>query len=177
MLYDRRTNKGAAHHGVRVWLNGDKCAAAARRFGGGEVFKVVEMENFGGLSLRQQAGLFQAADVFFCPHGAHMANSVFMRPGSTIVEMSCGGLTWMRPDYLVKPLGLTQFCPRGMAREDGLTCPPGPMNQNPLVSNFTLAEATFEFILGAVQQRVPCRGDCNHLIHAFNREKPRDKGH
>jgi hypothetical protein len=54
MLYDRRTGKGAAHQAVRVWLNGDKCADAARRFEGGKAFKVVEMENFAGLTMKVQ---------------------------------------------------------------------------------------------------------------------------
>ena len=72
---------------------------------------------------QEQAALFANTDAFFCPHGAHMANSLFMRPGSAVIEMSCGGLTWMRAEQFVAPLQLMQFTPRN--EQEGLICEQG----------------------------------------------------
>jgi capsular polysaccharide biosynthesis protein len=47
-------------------------------------FETVFME---GRSVAEQAELFAAADVIVAPHGAAMANLVFCRPGTVVVEL------------------------------------------------------------------------------------------
>ena len=48
-------------------------------------FKIVEAEN---LSWREQANLFAGASVIVAPHGAALANIVFCKPGTRVVEIS-----------------------------------------------------------------------------------------
>src|SRR6266446_1789684 len=52
-------------------------------------FEIVEAEN---LSWREQANLFAGASVIVAPHGAALANIVFCKPGTRVVEIStCAG--------------------------------------------------------------------------------------
>ena len=48
-------------------------------------FEIVEAEN---LSWREQANLFAGASVIVAPHGAALANIVFCKPGTRVVEIS-----------------------------------------------------------------------------------------
>jgi capsular polysaccharide biosynthesis protein len=48
-------------------------------------FHVVDFE---GMSVAQQAGICNGAKVMVAPHGAGMANAVFMQPGSLVMELS-----------------------------------------------------------------------------------------
>jgi hypothetical protein len=51
-------------------------------------FEIVEAEN---LSWREQADLFASGSVIVAPHGAALANIVFCKPGTRVVEISTRG--------------------------------------------------------------------------------------
>jgi capsular polysaccharide biosynthesis protein len=57
-----------------------------------EVFDLLEASGFeavvmDGRSIREQAALFASADVVVAAHGAALANLVFSRPGSVVIEL------------------------------------------------------------------------------------------
>jgi capsular polysaccharide biosynthesis protein len=90
---DRRPN---AHRRLR---NEDEVVAALSRLG----FKPVRLE---GLSLQQQIALFAHAEAIVAPHGAGLANLVFARPGTILIELHMD--TW------------TNWCFRHLAAVCGL---------------------------------------------------------
>lgn len=51
------------------------------------VKSVEAIENLGHLTFREQIKLMQRADVLVSPHGAEFANSVFLRPHSSVIEV------------------------------------------------------------------------------------------
>ena len=41
------------------------------------------------ISFESQIRLWHSADLIICPHGGHMANALFCKTGTQIVEMDC----------------------------------------------------------------------------------------
>ncbi len=82
---DRRASdrRPGAHRCLR---NEDDVVAALARLG----FVAVRLE---GLSLAAQIALFAGADAIVAPHGAGLANLVYARPGTVIVELHMD--TWI----------------------------------------------------------------------------------
>lgn len=50
--------------------------------------------SLGSFAFREQVRLFEGAEVVVGPHGAGLANLVFCRPGTRVVEVGGGGHSW-----------------------------------------------------------------------------------
>ncbi len=76
------TRRVYARRGVskRVVLNEDDVLAVLEPAG----FEAISMD---GRSIREQAAIFASAEVVVASHGAALANLVFCRPGTTVVEL------------------------------------------------------------------------------------------
>ena len=92
----------------RNWLNSQAAAEALR-----EVGFHVDAIDLRATSLERAAILHHAADLVVAPHGAGMANTVFCRPGTTIVELqNFGAQKWVYA-RMAKSLGFKyrpHFC-------------------------------------------------------------------
>ena len=77
-------HNGGRH--IRTWNDVTSVADAF-----GPYYNMLRVTDFGALSFLAQARLFRDADVLAMAHGAQMANTLFCRPGTAIVELSCTG--------------------------------------------------------------------------------------
>src|SRR5437016_2682371 len=77
----RRLYLSRARAAVRRIANENEISEVLRH----RSFEIVEAEN---LSWREQANLFAGASVIVAPHGAALANIVFCKPGTRVVEIS-----------------------------------------------------------------------------------------
>jgi hypothetical protein len=79
---DNRSRRLYVRRGVpkRAVLNEDEVLAVLAPYG----FEVVTME---GRSINEQAAMFASAAVVVAPHGAALANLVFCRPGTAVIEL------------------------------------------------------------------------------------------
>jgi hypothetical protein len=77
----RRLYLSRARAAVRRIANEEEISEALRQHD----FEILEAET---LSFREQADLFANASVIVAPHGAALANTVFCRPGTRVVEIS-----------------------------------------------------------------------------------------
>jgi hypothetical protein len=75
--------------GRRVWTNMRQLVANAQRKSRYTTWKFTTVHDFGVLSLRQQARLFNQHDVLIMVHGAQMANSIFTVDGTVFIEIGC----------------------------------------------------------------------------------------
>ena len=65
------------------------------------------VDDVGALSVRQQAALYHNATVLVAPHGGSNPNIVFMKPNTTVFEISCNGGSWAREWIL--DLGISHY--------------------------------------------------------------------
>eukprot|EP00514_Thraustochytrium_sp_LLF1b_P006412 CAMPEP_0184540254 /NCGR_PEP_ID=MMETSP0198_2-20121128/18552_1 /TAXON_ID=1112570 /ORGANISM="Thraustochytrium sp., Strain LLF1b" /LENGTH=625 /DNA_ID=CAMNT_0026933805 /DNA_START=83 /DNA_END=1960 /DNA_ORIENTATION=- len=87
LLYAHNTKGEAGHR--RTWLNlAEFQADVSKR---APQFEPTVVEDFGKLSIQDQADAFNQADVILMPHGGQFGNIVFVRPNSVVIEFSCGG--------------------------------------------------------------------------------------
>jgi hypothetical protein len=83
VLYDRQ---GA---GRRRWSNGAEAFHwLESRYGNHFSSMVHVSDEYQLLSPREQAALFHSADVVIAPHGGALANLIFCRPGTRIIELT-----------------------------------------------------------------------------------------
>ena len=113
----------------RNWLNSDKAAQVLRDLG----FLVDEVD-MRATPMHRAGLLLHAADLVVAPHGAGVANVMFCRPGTTLVELhNWGAQKWVY-ERISRGLGLQyrplvcsrpEFCP--MTDEDG-----NPVEEKPV---------------------------------------------
>lgn len=86
----------------------------------GQGIQPVRME---GLSLAEQARLMRQAELIVAPHGAGLANLVFARPGTSVLElMPSATLNWCYR-HLAAVCGLGYDCVLGRSQDASVTAP------------------------------------------------------
>ena len=65
------------------------------------------VDDVGALSVREQAFLYHNATVIVAPHGGSNPNIIFMKPNTTVFEISCNGGSWAREWIL--DLGISHY--------------------------------------------------------------------
>lgn len=106
-LFIKRRNGG------RQLLYEDAIEQALQPFG----FRAVEPEK---LPLHQQIALFDQAEVVIAPHGAGLANIIFCRPGTKILEIFSGDYVNLCYQHLAGNCGLNHFAVHPWSKKDGL---------------------------------------------------------
>ncbi len=99
----------------RRWSNGRAVARWIEERWGDRIGGIdFVSEDYAGLSPKQQAGLFRAADIVIAPHGAALANLIYCRPGTVVLELG-----WQSEDP-----GWYRFVTR-LGMEHHIVRPPG----------------------------------------------------
>ena len=75
--------------GRRVWTNMNDLISTAKRRLEYKDWELLTVYDFGALSIREQAVLFNSYDVLVMVHGAQMANNIFALPGTFFIELGC----------------------------------------------------------------------------------------
>ena len=75
--------------GRRVWTNMNDLISNAKRKVEYNDWELSTVYDFGALSTREQAVLFNSYDVLVMVHGAQMANNIFALPGTFFIEVGC----------------------------------------------------------------------------------------
>ncbi|KAL7538766.1 hypothetical protein ACHAWF_006209 [Thalassiosira exigua] len=91
LLFESRRGTGR-----RMWKNVDEIAERVRRELGTQPGDLRIVDNVGMLSWKDQAELYSSASVIVTPHSGSNPNIIFMRPNSTVFEVSCNGGSWAR---------------------------------------------------------------------------------
>ncbi|GBG26585.1 Hypothetical Protein FCC1311_028062 [Hondaea fermentalgiana] len=91
---ERYTLTVYSHHTIgeagqrRAWLDIDVFSAAvAERL---PFVDVTDVRDFAQLSIEGQARTFHEADIIVMPHGGQFGNSIFVRPETIVIEITCG---------------------------------------------------------------------------------------
>jgi capsular polysaccharide biosynthesis protein len=94
-------------------------------------FKICELEDF---SWHEQTRLFARAQIIIAPHGAALANVVFCRPGTHIIEIStrAGYRDWYL--HLTAAAGLNYYCIEAMPVRHSLSSHHADEHDDMLVS-------------------------------------------
>ena len=71
--------------------------------------KVKYVDNMAGYTPNEQFELFYGNDIILCPHGGHLGNVVFIRPGSMLVEISCPAYSWVTKTQIAPDMGVVHL--------------------------------------------------------------------
>jgi hypothetical protein len=85
----------------RVWVGVNDTMDAFRPH-----YDIEHVYDFGKMTVKEQAQTFHNADALAMVHGAQMANTIFCRKGTYILEISCTGYTHVGSALPVEELGL-----------------------------------------------------------------------
>ena len=84
-IYAHNTVSKEVNRARRRWLDAEQTSEALKS-GFREVRQVAD---FGKLTLEQQARVFYESDVVVMAHGGQMANAIFSRRGTVVIEVNC----------------------------------------------------------------------------------------
>jgi hypothetical protein len=85
----------------RHWVD---IEAAQQHFS--EAFEVRAVQDFGALSMQEQAKEFNQAELLVLVHGGEMANVVFCREGAAVYEISCTGYSHLKGSINLEVVGI-----------------------------------------------------------------------
>lgn len=91
IVFDSRTS---LHRGE--WTNAHDIASAIQQQLDPDIFQLDVVDDVAALSVVEQAALYHGASIVVGPQGSSLANVVFMKPHSIILEISCGEKSWVR---------------------------------------------------------------------------------
>eukprot|EP00956_Cyclotella_meneghiniana_P006237 scaffold8147_cov29-Cyclotella_meneghiniana.AAC.2 len=125
--------------------------------------------DFGALSTREQAVLFNSYDVLVMVHGAQMANNIFALPGTFFIEVGCEIPGFLGEESYLSIIeaayAKVEDC---QTSDEGAVClecgrPVDDRNDgDTLFDNFTMSQAKFDLMLNDIHEYWP------HLLQHRN---------
>mmetsp|Transcript_11950 Transcript_11950/g.22031 ORF Transcript_11950/g.22031 Transcript_11950/m.22031 type:complete len:624 (+) Transcript_11950:488-2359(+) len=94
-LYAHNTKGEAGYR--RAWLNiNDTIKSLNEQV---DSLAVQYIQDFGKVSVEEQARTFYEADIIVMPHGGQFGNSIFIRENTIVVELTCGGYSHLAGNH------------------------------------------------------------------------------
>eukprot|EP00854_Cymbomonas_tetramitiformis_P000388 gene388-720_t len=87
--------------GRRAWVDAEETMRHLKPF-----FEVEYVTDFSALTVEQQARKFHEAEVVVMVHGGQMANVIFCRPSTVVIEISCTGYSHINTAFPLALLGI-----------------------------------------------------------------------
>ena len=138
--------------GRRVWLGMKQLIQDI-----GPMFKDVQLDvidDFGALTVREQAHLWNSYDAHIMVHGAQMANSIFTVDGTFFVEIGCRIPTFIGNPKFVRLLDAQHMrvekCAEGKEDRPCVVCDTSDL----VYGNFTMTEKGFYNLLAEVSEKM-----------------------
>lgn len=106
LLYPHNTIGEAGKR--RAWLDINETFEKLRKEND---FLPKKVSDFAKLTVEEQSSLFYEADILFMSHGGQMANAIFCRENTIVVEITCGGYSQLGGNHgaFTEGLGLKHY--------------------------------------------------------------------
>mmetsp|Transcript_11800 Transcript_11800/g.14688 ORF Transcript_11800/g.14688 Transcript_11800/m.14688 type:complete len:194 (+) Transcript_11800:1-582(+) len=93
LLYPHNTVGEAGKR--RAWLDIEDVFTELQTGDVSNNFETKMIRDFAKISVEEQASLFHHADVLIMSHGGQMGNTIFSRPNTVVIEVTCGSYSQM----------------------------------------------------------------------------------